>query len=162
MSAVFEKHGLAKARFRSVSGEFKACIWGFWSWNGNPSLCAASYVLGKWMKGWRKTRKSEALSFCSARVWRGEERKGARREHRISINSVSFIECRGHSLVWGNVVLLDYNIWLACRAGTDRTATAMNILLPGWKGVMCFDIMTFLLYCHTWVRICDFLIPPTW
>lgn len=90
----------------------------------------------------------------------GEVRKGRVQEEstRISINSVSFIVCIGHSLVWGNVVLLDYSIWLVYRAGTD-----MKISLAGWKRVTCFEsIMTFLLYCPSWVRMCDFLIPPTW
>lgn len=126
-------------------------------------MCATSCMLGKWMKGWRKTRKWEALSFCCAEF--GEVRKGRVQEKstRISINSVSFIECRGQSLVWGNVVLLDYNVWLAHRAGTDRTATGIKISLARWKRVTCFEsIMTLLLHCHTRVRICDFLIPPTW
>lgn len=117
-----------------------------------------------WENGWRdKERLGNVKHHPFVLLGFGEVRKGRGQEEStgISINSVIFIECKGHSLVWGNVVLLDYNIWLACRAGTDRTTTAMKIFLTGWKRVTCFDIMTFLSYYHTWVRICDFLIPPT-
>lgn len=71
--------------------------------NSPPCVAPAA-----WMKGWRKIRKWAAPSSC---VHGAKERSIGRRQEentRMKLNPTSFIGFRGHSLVWGNVLLLDY------------------------------------------------------
>ena len=114
-----------KAGLGIINAEFKACIWGPWSQSEDLTLCCTSCLLGRWMKGWRL-----APSFCVQGAREARKGSGHEENTRMKLNPATFTEFRGHSLVWGNAVLFDYNVWLAGRAWRDRAVTATS---AGWK-----------------------------